>query len=167
MNGTTITKTIVRGFMLLAAAFSFKHILYTGEIHLGLDKAEYWALPFMIDGMAILGLFWRGEKYSTGTNKIGFWTQLTAGSLSLAANVAAGHSAGQKAFGIFVIALFLFTEWASGRVESRAAEVARNKAEAKRAADKARRDRTKRARTAANRAENKRVRQAEVALQAA
>jgi len=167
MNGTTITKAIVRGFMLLAAAFSFKHILFTGQVHLGLDVAEYWALPFMIDGLAIIGLIWRGEKYSTGTNKIGFWTQLTAGSLSLAANVAAGHSTGQKAFGIFVIALFLFTEWASGRVESRAAEVARQKAEAKRTAEKARRDRTKRARTAANRAEARRIKDVESALQAA
>lgn len=161
------TKTIVRAFMVVAAAFSFKHILYTGEHHLQLDTAEYWALPFLVDGLAILGLIWRGEKYSTFTRRMGFWTQLTAGSLSLAANVAAGRSMGQKAFGIFVVALFLFTEWASGRVESRAAEVARQKVTAKRAADKARRDRTKRARSAANRAEARRIKTAETALQAA
>jgi hypothetical protein len=167
LDGTIVTKSIVRSFMLASAFFSFKHILFTGRVHLGLDLLEYWALPFMIDGMAIIGLIWRGEKYSTFTRKLGFWTQLTAGSLSLAANVAAGHSKGQQGFGVFVIALFLFTEWAQGKVESRAAELAREKAEAKKAADKARRDRTKRARTAANRAEAKRIADAEKALQAA
>lgn len=157
----SLTKIIIRGFMLTAIAFSFMHIVAAGKL-IGLDSVSAWALPFLVDGVAGLGLVWRSEAFSKATNKMGLWTQVTAGALSLACNVTAGHNAGLRAFGVFTVALFLFSEWASGRVQGREVDERREAEIAAAAAAKAAADKlaASQAKAAATRAAKKAARDA-------
>lgn len=165
MNQISVVKGIVRGYFGGALALSATHTVHSFE-KLGLDTGEQYVTPLAIDGIAILGLIMRGEKWSTDTRKIGLRIQIGAGSLQLAANVYAASSTGGMILGVLVVALYLLAEWLSGRMVTRDAELAAlalaeaerialaeaEKAEAEKAAkNKAARDRraAKKAQTAA------------------
>jgi len=77
---------------------------------LGLTGWEAWSAPFIIDGIAIMGMVMRGDEFSTHTRKIGFRVQLGMGLASLAANVFAAHSLGGIIFGVAVVAVFVLAE---------------------------------------------------------
>lgn len=117
MTKTTITKAIVRAYFIGAIAGSFSHLV-TAAHKGGLVGWEAWSVPFMIDGIAILGLVMRSEDFSKRTRKIGFRTQCVAGLLSLTGNVFAAHNIGGAIYGVGIVALFLFAEWLSGNMES-------------------------------------------------
>lgn len=133
INKVKVVKAIVRLYFFGAIAASFAHIM-TSAGKLGLDGWEQLATPFMIDGIAILGLIMRGDEWSKRTRKIGFRTQIAMGSVSLAANVHAAHSVGGVIFGIGIVALFVFAEWLSDNMQTidvdKAAEAAAKKREA-------------------------------------
>lgn len=74
----------------------------------------------MVDGVALLGMHMRNEKYDDRTNKIGLWAQCSAGLVSLAMNVHAAHSLFGLLLGIGVVVLFLATEWMAGNIRLRA-----------------------------------------------
>lgn len=136
MSGTTIVKAIVKCYFIGAIVMSFIHIIDAShKLHTTGWQAFTW--PFMIDGIAIIGMIMRGSKWSTETNALGFKVQMGAGLLSLAANIYAGNTTGDVMTGIAVVALFVFAEWLSDRMvtrkeqeEAAAAKVAAAKKEA-------------------------------------
>lgn len=140
MNEVKLVKGITKVYFAGALAGSFAHIV-TAAYKLGADNPiEAIATPFMIDGIAIIGMVMRGEKFSARTNKIGFRVQAGAGALSLAMNVIAAHSLFGVLFGVAIVALFVFAEWLKDQIqgrevdsreeEERAAEAARQAAQA-------------------------------------
>lgn len=133
MNKVSIVKWIVKAYFFAAIAASFTHLVTAAEKG-GLAGWEMWSVPFLIDGIAIIGLIMRGNEFSKATRKIGFRVQIGAGVLSLAGNVFAAHNIGGAVYGVAIVALFLLTEWLSDHMQSvdidKAAEAAAKKAEA-------------------------------------
>jgi uncharacterized membrane protein len=118
---TFIVRTIVKAYFLGALTLSFMHIVEAAN-KLHTTGWQIWCWPFMIDGIAVIGMVMRSKNWSSATNKIGFRVQLGAGTLSLAANIYAGNTTGDRMTGIGAVALFLFAEWLSDHMETRQAE---------------------------------------------
>jgi len=125
-----MARRIARSYFLLAIVVSFAHLIVAGRKG-GLDAQAY-LVPFMVDGIALMGLLLRGEEFATRTRRIGFRTQIGASLLSLAGNVYAAHNAGTAVLGIAVVVLFIFAEWLTDarQIQSAAAEAAQLAAEA-------------------------------------
>lgn len=123
---------VVRGlYMPGALAISFGHILDAGHM-LGLTGWQAWTAPFFIDGFALIGMVMRGRNFDPATRRFGLQLQAVAGLGSLAANIAAGHTIGERIYGALVVAGLVVAELAGERVHAgRRAELA---AAAKRAA---------------------------------
>jgi len=111
-------KLITKAYFFGALSISFTHII-TSAHKMGGEGYEPYIAPFMVDGVALLGMHMRNEKYDDRTNKIGLWAQSTAGLLSLAMNVHAAHSLFGMLLGIGVVVLFLVTEWMAGNIRLR------------------------------------------------
>jgi len=131
MNKVGIVRAIAKIYFLAALAASFTHIL-TAADKIGLTGWEAMSTPFMIDGLALIGLVMRSEAFSRDTRKIGFRVQLTAGLVSLIANVYAASNVGGMIYGVAVVVLFLAAEWLADKIEGVEADEAREAA-AKRA----------------------------------
>lgn len=133
MRKVQIVKLIVRLYFIGALIASATHIIGSAG-KLGLHGVEAWTTPALIDGIAIIGLVMRSEQFSARTRKIGFRVQMIAGLLSLAANIYAGDTLGERIYGVMIVALFIFSEWLSDQIESaeidRAREAAAKKATA-------------------------------------
>jgi hypothetical protein len=127
MNKVAIVRNISRGYFFLALAVSFLHLIHAA--HKGGLDWEAWLVPFMVDGIAVMGVVLRGEEFAKRTRKIGFRTQVVAGTLSLAGNVYAAHNAGGVVLGTAVVVLFVFAEWLTDQIESAEVEAAREAAE--------------------------------------
>lgn len=125
-----IARVIVRGYFTFAIVASFTHLI-TAATKGGLVGWEAWSVPFLVDGVAILGLIMRGREFDRATRKIGFRTQCGAGLLSLLGNVFAARNLGGALFGVAVVGLFVFTEWLSDRMGSASVEAERDAAQAK------------------------------------
>jgi uncharacterized membrane protein len=143
MTKTRIVKWIVKAYFFAAIAASFHHLI-TAAGKAGLTGWEMWSVPFLIDGIAIIGLIMRGPEFSAATRQIGFRVQIVAGVLSLIGNVFAANNIGQAVYGVAIVALFIFSEWLSDRIESvevdhaAAAQTKRQEAAAKAAATRKR-----------------------------
>jgi len=118
MNKVKMVKGITKLYFAGALTGSFIHIVIAAE-KLGGSGVEAYATPFMIDGIAIIGMVMRGEEFSTRTNKIGFRVQCVMGAMSLAMNVYAAHSLFGVLFGIAIVGLFVFAEWLKDQIEGR------------------------------------------------
>lgn len=129
MTKQSLITAIVKIYFLAAIAGSFSHII-TAAGKIGLTGWEMWSTPFMIDGIAIIGLVMRSESFALHTRKIGFRTQVTAGIMSLIANVYAASNAGGMIYGVSIVVLFVAAEWLSGQIESAQADADRAAAEA-------------------------------------
>lgn len=130
-------KLITKAYFFGALSISFTHII-TSAHKMGGEGYEPYIAPFMVDGVALLGMHMRNEKYDDRTNKIGLWAQGTAGLLSLAMNVHAAHSLFGLLLGIGVVVLFLVTEWMAGNIRLRTdSEAEKNAAAAAAAAAQA------------------------------
>lgn len=148
MNKVKIVQAIVKLYFVGALAGSFVHIISAAE-KLGLSGWEAWSTPFMIDGLALIGMVLRSEDFSTATRKLGFRVQLIMGAFSLVANVYAAKSVGGVIYGIMIVALYIAAEWITDRIES--AQVDRDRelaAKRSEAAQKAAETRKRNARTA-------------------
>jgi hypothetical protein len=143
MNKFSLVKAIVKLYFLGALAVSFTHIIEASH-KLGLFGWQSWTTPFAIDGIAVIGMVMRSVAFSTATRRLGFRVQITAGALSLACNVFAGNTLGERIYGVLIVALFVFSEWLSDRIESREVEEAREQA-AKRSAAAAKASATRKA----------------------
>lgn len=113
-------KAIARTYFVGALTGSFIHIVTASE-KMGGEGVEAYATPFMIDGLAVMGMIMRHEDFSKKTNKIGFRIQLLCGSMSLAMNVYAGlgHSIFGILFGIAIVSCFVLAEWLVDNIEGR------------------------------------------------
>lgn len=101
---------IVRMFLVGAAWISYGHIVTTSqEIHV--TGSQPFMVPVFIDGIAILGLIGRTGKLGDKAKRYAPALILPAGALSLAANVFAGKTLGDKIFGALVVAGFMLVEW--------------------------------------------------------
>lgn len=121
-----LVAAIVRIFMVGAAAISFMHIVATSRM-LGLSW-EAWTVPGFVDGLAILGLVGRSDRFAAATQRAGLALMAGAGSLSLACNVYAGHNLGQQLYGVLVVAGFITAEWYSMRLRPAPARAAKSTA---------------------------------------
>lgn len=112
----TAVRLIVKLYFLAAVAASFTHIIESAR-KLGLTGWEMWSTPFMIDGIAIIGMIMRSVSFSKATNVTGRKTQIAAGVISLVANVYAAHTIGGYIFGVGVVVLFLVAESLADKIE--------------------------------------------------
>lgn len=133
MNKPQIVKVIAKAYFIAAIVISFTHLV-TAARKGGLTGYEAMSVPFMIDGIAIIGLIMRGNEFSKAARKTGFQVQIGAGVLSLAGNVFAANNLGGAAYGVAIVVMFLLAEWLSDRIESadvdKAAETATKRQEA-------------------------------------
>lgn len=160
MTKVNIVKAIVKLYFLGALTGSFIHLV--AAAHKGGLTYEAYAVPFMVDGIAIIGMVMRGEEFSKRTRKIGFRTQLVAGMLSLAGNMYAAHNIAGMAFGAGIVILYIAAEKLSDVIESaevdviaEAERIAREAEEAHQAKKQAAIDKARKTR-AANKAKNAR-----------
>lgn len=126
----TVVSVIVNGFMLMAAGISYSHIVHTSA-RLGVTSWQTYLVPAFVDGLAILGMIGRSEAMARqlaarghtaeeieAVKRFGFWLQLTAGTVSLAANFYAGETLGDQLFGLLVVGGFVVTEKYSEKLRS-------------------------------------------------
>lgn len=105
-----VVTAIVRLYMLGALAISFSHIITAAHL-LQLTGWQAYTTPAFVDGFAVLGMIGRSQRFAPATRRSGFRLQLAAGALSFAANVFAGHTVGERAYGALVVAGFVVSEW--------------------------------------------------------
>lgn len=117
MNKVKIVQTIVKLYFVGALAGSFVHII-SAATKLGLSGWESWSTPFMIDGLALIGMVLRSDDFSEATRKLGFRVQMVMGAFSLIANVYAAKNIGGVIYGVMIVALYIAAEWITDRVES-------------------------------------------------
>lgn len=161
-------KAAAYGLFLAGLALSFTHIVGLFAM-LGATTLTAYAMPLFIDVPTLMGRIARGDRFAKSTRKIGTKVQLVGGLISLTANVAAGHSVGDKLAGVLIVGGYLFAEWFAGALRpvsddtaaerKAAAAEARAKGAATRAANKAKADAEKAARAErrAAAAERKRI----------
>jgi hypothetical protein len=102
-------RTIVNLFALGAVTLSFTHIVaLCSSIHMGWQS---WLAPAFIDGLALLGRLGQSKRFAAKTRRAGHRLMLSAGLLSLAANIGAGHNLGERIFGAMVVVGFVVAEW--------------------------------------------------------
>lgn len=110
-----IVATIVRLYMIGALAISFDHII-TAAGMLGLHGWQAYTVPFAIDGFAVLGMIGRSARFAESTQRTGLKLQAAAGTLSLAANIYAGHTRGEQIYGALIVTAFIVAEWYAGKL---------------------------------------------------
>lgn len=134
-----VVKVTVKLYFIGALAGSFTHII-TAAHKAGLGGWEAWSVPFMIDGLAIIGLVMRSTAFSQATRKTGLRVQAVMGLASMAANVYAAHNTGGAVYGAALVALWLASEHLAGNLapasvdQAAAAKAKRSAAAAKGAA---------------------------------
>ena len=115
-NWTHLTVlAIVRGYMIGALSISFTHIITTAGM-LGLHGWQAGTTPFAIDGYAVLGLIARSHRFAPATQRMGLRLQISAGILSLACNIYAGHTIGERIYGALIVGAFIVAEIVAGRL---------------------------------------------------
>jgi hypothetical protein len=155
-----LVMAIVRGiYMPSTLVLSFSHIVALGHMT-GLTGTQAYLAPFLVDGFAVMGMVFRSFD-DRAMRRAGIWMQAVAGVASLAANVAAGRTLGERVFGALVVAAFVAAEQA-GHVMSkrRSAVLVVTEAEAIAAAAAAKREERnarERARRAARKQEAERA----------
>lgn len=117
MNKVKIVSGIVKLYFVGALAGSFVHIIAASE-KLGLSGWEAWSTPFMIDGLALIGMVMRSKDFSAQTRKLGFRVQMVMGAFSLVANVYAAKNIGGVIYGVMIVALYIAAEWLTERMQS-------------------------------------------------
>lgn len=132
-------RAIVKLYFVGAITGSFIHIVAAAEF-LGGHGIEAFSVPFMIDGIAIIGMVMRSEDFSKRTNRIGFKVQCGMGLLSLIMNILAAHNLFGVLYGIGIVALFVFSEWLSDHIEPASVDTREADALAIAAAEQAVRD---------------------------
>lgn len=99
-----IGKSIAYGMFGTGLALSVTHIYDLFHSTLGAGVVTAAAVPMFVDGLQLMGRLARSHQFAESTRRIGFWVQMIGATISLAANVIAGHALGDKIAGaIFVI----------------------------------------------------------------
>ena len=124
LNKVQAVRSIVKLYFVAALAGSFTHTI-TAAHKAGLAGWEAWSTPFMIDGLAIIGLVMRTEQFSQATRKLGLRVQAVMGLVSMAANVYAAHNLGGALYGAALVVLWLASEHLAANLEPASADQAR------------------------------------------
>ncbi len=106
---------IVRLYMIGTLAVSFGHIITAAHL-LQLDGWQALTVPFAVDGFAVLGMIGRSRRFAASTQRTGLRLQLVAGAASLACNIYAGHTIGQRIYGALIVIAFVVAEWYAGKL---------------------------------------------------
>jgi hypothetical protein len=106
---------IVRLYMLGALTISSGHII-TATGLLGLHGWQATTVPFAVDGFAVLGMIGRSARFADSTQRTGLRLQAVAGLLSLACNVYAGRTLGERLYGALIVTAFVVAEWYAGKL---------------------------------------------------
>lgn len=110
-------------FLVTAAAISFSHIVESASA-LGLDW-QSWLAPIFVDGLAIVGKVSMIERFPEPFRRSGRKLLMTGGTLSMAANIYAGHNWGQRGWGVLVVGGFMLLEHHAGKAAGAVAELAK------------------------------------------
>ena len=129
----TAAKAIALGLFGLGLGLSVSHI-YGLFVLLGASAVTAAAMPFFIDGVALLGRLARSDKFAAKTRSTGLKVQVVAGTLSLIANVWAGETTGDKLGGVVAVVGYVFAEWFAEQLKPAEAELAQVKAPTRSAA---------------------------------
>lgn len=109
-NWTYLTvKSIAYGAFAAGLGLSVQHTFdfFHTTLHTQFVSALF--VPAFIDGAQLIGRLIQGDSFTAKTNKVGRWLQGIGAALSLAANLIAGHTIGDKISGaIFVIGYIAF-----------------------------------------------------------
>jgi hypothetical protein len=115
INWTYVTAVvIVYTFIIGTVLVSFSHIVDVSHT-LGL-RWEAYTVPFLVDGIALLGKLGRSARFAESTQRAGLKLMAFGGLLSLACNVAAGDNTGQRAYGVLVVVGFMVAEWYASKL---------------------------------------------------
>ncbi len=110
-----LAKTIVAGFAAGCLYFSFSHTIELAHM-LGATGAQAYTTPAFLDGFMLLGRLGMSTKFDAATNKIGRRMMTVGAILSLASNVLAGQTPGDRIIGAMVVSGFLVAEWYAGKL---------------------------------------------------
>lgn len=105
-----IAKGIVAAFGTGCVALSFSHIIDLAH-QLDATGIHPWIAPATVDSFMLLGRLGMSRRLDATTNKVGRWVMIGGAIISLIANIAAGHTNGDKIIGGAVVFGFLFAEW--------------------------------------------------------
>lgn len=108
LNRRFLVRAIVRGYFLAALAGSFHNLIHAG-LKGGLG-GEAMAIPFMVDGVAVVGILMRHPSWSAHTRKVGLGFITFGAALSLVGNVYAALNVGQALFGAGLVGFYLAGE---------------------------------------------------------
>lgn len=118
MNTTTtrnvpliFIRSVTWALMVLAAGISASHIIAAWEM-LGLAAPYSWTTPLFIDLVAIAGklsMLPRFDRYPA-FQRSGRKMLMAMGALSLAANIGAGSTWGERGYGLLIVGAFMFLE---------------------------------------------------------
>ena len=113
-NYTYLTvKSVAYGMFGTGLALSVTHTYDLFHHTLGAATVTSAAVPVFIDGVQLIGRLARSPKCDAQTRRLGKWAQLTGATISLAANIIAGHAIGDKIAGaIFVLGYILMEAFA-------------------------------------------------------
>ncbi len=112
MNNLSRMRFITAGIWALLALAGFvsaSHIVDTAGT-LGLSGWYRYAAVALIDFVAIVGKLSMHESFAPAFRKSGFRLLMAGGLLSLAANVYAGDTLGEKGFGVLTVGVFMMLE---------------------------------------------------------
>lgn len=159
-------KTLLYGYLGYALYTSFAHIT---QLFARWGASTPASAPILIDSLMVLGRLIRSPKLTKTANRWGIALQIFGGVASLAANILAGQTFGDRAIGVIVITGLLVVEIIAEKVrpvqvdttaaKAAAKAAATAKGQATRAANKAKKDAdaARRAELAADRRERQRL----------
>lgn len=128
-----VVRAIVKIYFVAALAGSFSHII-TAAHKTGLTGWEAWSTPFMIDGLAIIGMIMRSASFAKATQRTGLRVQAIMGLVSLVANVYAAHTVGGVIYGVALVVLFLAAEHLASHLQGAEVDQAAEQAAKRQAA---------------------------------
>jgi signal transduction histidine kinase len=105
-------KVVVRVFMVAVLVISFKHIINLCTAY-QVTTWQAWTAPAFVDGFVLLGIVGGQARFASETRRMALRLRIGATLVSLAANVLAGHTVGDRVYGGAVVAAFLVAEWFS------------------------------------------------------
>ncbi len=127
MRKVQIIQIIVKAYFVLALAFSFMHLVAAGH-KAGLATVEAWAVPVLVDGLALVGVVMRTPEFACATRKLGLRIQVVMASISLALNEYSAHNVGGMVFAAGIVSLYIGAEVVSGYVHPIAVDLAAQQA---------------------------------------
>jgi hypothetical protein len=107
-------KTGAYAYLGFALYQSFSHIV---DLSVRYGSSSPWASPLLVDSLMLLGRLIRSPKMTKRARRVGLGLQVFGALASLAANILAGETVGDRVQGAAVIIGFLIVEWVVEQVK--------------------------------------------------